>query len=196
MRQKRIILLSFLILISCFQLRGQEIQTEPNSLTVINVVNDFYEWYIYSTRKEKNEENRPIFIIDDQNETIRLDFSKYLQNLKRLNFSEALINREILDYRECEQNLEKITIEEFASFDDILDFEDIGCGFDNSYKWIGGQEMCSGIRINKVEFIDPRNCRIEIEYYSINGDQKSFWGNSKIIMLQKINDDWKINDIK
>lgn len=192
----RIILITFLILISCFQLRGQEINAKTETLTVVQIVNDFYEWYIYSSRKEKNEENRPIFIFDDKNETIRLDFTRYLQNLKKFHFSETLISREILDYKNCEQNLEKITIEEYASFDDPLDYEDIGCGFDNSYKWIGGQEMCDGIRINKVEFLDQINCRIEIEYFSINGDHKSFWGNTTIIMLQKINKDWKINGIK
>jgi hypothetical protein len=196
MIQKKKILLSFLILISCFQVRGQETNSKTDTITVVQVVNDFYEWYIISSRKERNEENRPIFIFDHKNETVRLDFTRYLQNLKKFNFSQTLINREILDYKKCEQNLEKITPEEFAGFEDPLDYEDIGCGFDNSYKWIGGQEMCDGIRINKVEFLSTGICRMEIEYFSINGDHKSFWGNSTIIMLQKFDELWKINDIK
>lgn len=193
MRQKSAILITFLILITCSQVRGQEIKLETDSLSVIQVVNNFYEWYIFSTRKEKNEENRPIFIVDKKN--IRLDFSRYLQNLRKFNFSDSLINREFLDYENCEQNLKSISKEEFASFDDIFDFENIDCAFDNSYKWIGGQEMCDGIRINNIQFSDSRNCKIEIEYFSINGNEKSFWGNKTKIILLKINGEWKINDI-
>lgn len=195
MIQKNILIISFLILISCFQTWGQDIKHDKDSLSVVKIVNNFYEWYIYSTRKEKNAENRPIFIVD-KNETVRLDFSKYLQNLRKFNFSDSLINKEILDYKNCEENLKKITKEEFAGFDDISDFENIDCAFDNSYKWIGGQEMCDGIRINSIEFSDSRNCIIEIEYFSLNGNEKSFWGNKTLILLQKINVDWKINNVK
>lgn len=194
MRQKSAILIIFLVLISFFQIRGQEIKPDTDSLSVIKVVNDFYEWYIYSTRKEKNEENRPIFIIDKK-ENVRLDFTRYVQNLRKFNFSDTLINKEILDYKNCEKNLKRISKEEFASFDDIFDFENIDCAFDNSYKWIGGQEMCDGIRINNIEFSDSKNCKIEIEYFSINGNEKSFWGNKTKIILLKINGEWKINDI-
>src|SRR5690554_2002043 len=162
MRQKSAILILFLVLISFFQIQGQEIKSDTDSLSVIKVVNDFYEWYIYSTRKEKNEENRPIFIIDKKG-NVRLDFARYLQNLRKFNFSETLIKKEILDYKNCEKNLKRISKEEFASFDDIFDFENIDCAFDNSYNWIGGQEMCDGIRINNIEFSDSRNCKIEIE---------------------------------
>lgn len=193
MRQKIAILISFLILITCFQVRRQEIKSKPDSLSAIQVVNDFYEWYIYSTRKEKNEENRPIFIVDKKN--IRLDFTRYLQNLRKFNFSDSLINRELLDYKNCEQNLKSITKEEFASFDDILDFEDIDCGFDNSYKWIGGQEMCDGIKIINIKLLDSKNCYVEIEYFSINGNEKSFWGNKTKMILLKIDGEWKINGI-
>lgn len=195
MIQKNIILISFLIFVSCFQAWGQDIKRDKDSLSVIKIVNDFYEWYIYSTREEENAENRPIFIVDE-NETVRLDFSKYLQNLRKFNFSDSLINKEILDYKNCEENLKKITKEEFAGFDDIFDFENIDCAFDNSYKWIGGQEMCDGIRISSIEFSDSRNCNIEIEYYSLNGSEKSFWGNKTRILLQKIDGDWKINNLK
>jgi hypothetical protein len=195
MFQKNILLISFLIFISCFQTWGQEIKRDIDSLSVIRIVNDFYEWYIYSTRKEQNAENRPIFIVK-KNESVRLEFSKYLQNLKKYNFSDSLISNEILDYKNCEENLMKITKEEFAGFDDICDFENIDCAFDNSYKWIGGQEMCDGIRINSIEFSDSKNCIIEIEYYSINGNEMSFWGNNTRIFLLKINGDWKINDVK
>jgi hypothetical protein len=194
MRQKSAILILFLVLISFCQIQGQEIKSDTDSLSVIKVVNEFYEWYIYSTRKEKNEENRPIFIIDKK-EKVRLDFTRYLQNLRKFNFSDSLIKKEILDYKNCEKNLKRISKEEFASFDDIFDFENIDCAFDNSYKWIGGQEMCDGIRINNIEFSDLINCKVEIEYFSINGNEKSFWGNKTKIILLKINGEWKINDI-
>lgn len=194
MKQIRAITISFLILISCFQIRGQELKSDTDSLTVIQIVNEFYEWYIHSTKKEKNEENRPVFNIDEEN--ISLNLSRYLQNLKKLNFSDSLINREILDYKNCEQNLKNITKEEFAKFDNILDFEDIGCGFDNSYKWIGGQEMCDGIKIINVMFLNRNKCHVYIEYFSINGNEKSFWGNKSKIVLLIINGEWKINDIK
>lgn len=193
MGQKSKILISFLILISSLKIQGQEINSD--SISVIKIVNDFYEWYIYSNRKEDNEANRPVFVVDE-NEVIRLDFSKYLKNLRKFNFSDSLINRELLDYKKCEDNLKNITKEEFATFDDIFDFENIDCAFDNSYKWIGGQEMCDGIIINNVEFLDEKTCSVEIEYFSLNGVEKSSWGNKTIIILKKNKKDWKIQDIK
>jgi hypothetical protein len=194
MRRKSINLLSFLILISCFQIRGQAKSSESDSINVIQIVNDFYDWYIFSARTDKNEENRPTIAIDT-NGSIRLDFTEYLKNLRSFNFSDSLISRELLDYKNCEQNLKSITKEEFARFDDISDFEDIDCDFDNSYKWIGGQEMCDGIRIVCIEYLDPKNYRVEIEYFSINRNEKSFWGNATQVYLQKINGNWKIIDI-
>ncbi|BAX81820.1 hypothetical protein [Labilibaculum antarcticum] len=185
--------ISFLILFSCLKVYGQEAKSD--TVLVTKTITEFYEWYIHSTRSEENEENRPVFVIDS-NDIVRLDLTRYLTNLRIYHFSEQLISREIANYKNCEENLKKITKEEFLSFDDIFAYEDIDCGFDNSYKWIGGQEMIDGIRINKLDFSNKKNCHVEIEYYSINGDEKSFWRNSTVIILRKRKSNWEILDIK
>ena len=88
-----------------------------------------------------------------------------------------------------------MTKEKFLSFDDIFEYENIGCDFDNSYKWIGGQELCDGIKINRQIFIDNTSRQVEIEYYSINGEEKSFWRNSIVISLIKVKNEWIITDV-
>ncbi|MBN2596637.1 MAG: hypothetical protein JXR82_07640 [Marinifilaceae bacterium] len=184
--------ISILILFSCINSQGQIVKSD--SINVIKTTKDFYDWYIYSTRNDKSIENRPDFIIT-ANGIVCLDYSNYIANLKQYKFSDSLINIEILSYKNCDDNLKNISKTEWAHFDDIDDFEKIDCGFPNSYKWIGGQEMCDGIRINKVDFINEKTCVVTIEYYSINSDKYSYWGNNTRIKLIKDQNSWKIQDI-
>ncbi|WP_321281901.1 hypothetical protein [Marinifilum fragile] len=192
MKKIHTLIIAFLILSSFLKVHAQERKTD--GLLVEQTLNDFFEWYIHSTRYEENEENRPIFIIDS-NDVVCLDLTRYIANLRIHHFSEDLITTEIASYKNCEENLKKITKEEFLAFEDIFAYEDIDCGFDNNYKWIGGQEMIDGIRINKCVFSDQKNCHLEIEYYSLNGDEKYFWKNNTIIKLRKIKNTWKIVDM-
>ena len=183
---------SILVLFVCCGVYGQ--CADPDSIRVVETTKDFYGWYINSTRNENNDENRPEFIIDTSG-TICLDYSKYIANLRKYNFTDSLINKEIHSYRKCEDNLRYISKSEFAEFDDLDDFERIECAFSNSYRWIGGQEMIDGIKIINVDFSSKFICHVTIEYYSINQDAKSFWGNKTLVNLKKSNRTWKIFDI-
>ncbi|WP_339694317.1 hypothetical protein [uncultured Roseivirga sp.] len=185
------ILLLTLTFIS-INVNGQD--RNQDSILVAETVYDFFEWYIYSNKYENNEENRPVFRINSS-DTAQLDLTKYLANLTKYKFSETLLNKERLAYKACEDNLNKMTKEKFLSFDDIFEYENIGCDFDNSYKWIGGQELCDGIKINRQIFIDNTSRQVEIEYYSINGEEKSFWRNSIVISLIKVKNEWIITDV-
>ncbi|WP_372754184.1 hypothetical protein [Labilibaculum sp.] len=192
MRKINGVILSCLLLLSCLSIHGQEAKSDTALVT--KTINNFFEWYIHSSRCEENEENRPIFVIDS-NEVVRLDLTKYLTNLRKYHFAEELISLEIESYKSCEENLKKLTKEEFLSFEDIFAYEEIDCGFDNNYKWIGGQEMIDGIRISKFDFLSRNKCRIEVEYYSINGEEKSFWKNNTPIILRKNKNNWEILDM-
>ncbi len=187
----RILLL--LLMLKSLSFLGQTVSND--SIHISKIVYDFYEWYIFSNRHEKNEENRPVFIMDST-EIVRLDLTKYLMNLKNYNFSDSLIFREKFEYKECEKNLRTIPKKEFLSYEDIDSYEKIGCNFDNSYRWIGGQELCDGVTIRKQTLLQKDLCQVEIEYYSINQDEKSYWRNKTIIILRRIQGLWRITEIK
>jgi hypothetical protein len=186
-------ILLVLLTLKSISFLGQTVSND--SILISQTVQDFYEWYIYSNRHEKNEENRPIFVFDSSS-NVRLDLSKYLMNLKNHNFSDSLIFKEKLEYKNCENNLKTITKTEFLNYDGIDSYERLGCNFDNSYRWIGGQELCDGISIKKQTFLQKNICEVEIEYYSINQDVKSYWGNKTTVKLRRIKDSWEITEIK
>jgi hypothetical protein len=192
MRKNDKLFYTILVLFVCIGVNGQIANSD--STKIVETTNDFYEWYIYSTRHENNIENRPEFVRDASG-FICLDYTKYITNLRKYSFTDSLIIKEILTYKECEENLRCISISEFAKFDDLDDFERIGCAFSNSYKWIGGQEMIDGITINEIEFLSKSICHVTIEYYSNNRNEKSFWGNKTLVKLKKCRNTWKIFDI-
>ena len=124
-----------------------------------------------------------------------LDFTNYLANLKKFKFSDSLIGQEKTHYLECEKSVAKMTKDELSRLEGSYEYNRIGCGFDNSYRWIGGQELCDGVRVNDIHFNDKRNCTVLVEYFSINGSEKSFWGNSVYVNLSKASGEWLISNI-
>ena len=126
-----------------------------------------------------------------------LNFSKYVKNLSKYGFSDSLIIKEKLTYQHCNEELEKITYNQFQTkFLDLDNFERIQCDFSNYYRWTGGQEPIDGIRILNVKFKNPFNAMILIEYFDYNQDEKKnmYWG-SNLVTLRKIKANWKIESI-
>lgn len=184
---------SLIILISASNVNGQINDTD--SLEVTKIVTNFYNWYILSTKHNDFMDTGPIFLTDT-NGVVRLDYSKYIAKLKKYNFADTLIYKEILTYKNCEDNLKNISKSDFLKFEDLDDYENIDCAFSNSYRWIGGQEMCDGVRVNSVDFLDMKNCYLTIEFYNISNENRYYWGNNIKVSLLRIYNKWEICDIE
>ena len=186
------ILLSILCFFVFIKAEGQN--TESDSIKVVKIVNEFYNWYITTPKDESENVMMPTFSTTSNNLKC-LDYSNYVANLRKYHFSEELIKKEIQSYKTCDENLRKITTEEYAKFEDIDDFENIDCDFTNSFRWIGGQEMIDGIKITNIDFVNNRTIDVIIEYFSKNRNEFSYWGNRTRITLIKKSNAWKINNI-
>jgi len=168
-----------------------------DSLKITQIVNDFYEWYIKAIKEKQYPEYKPIFI-ESENGMTTLDYSKYIENLSKLNFSDSLIFREKQSYEECIRNLKNVKYKDFQKtvFTNIDDYEQVDCDFFNYNRWIGGQESIDGIRITKIDF-KTKNCAlISIEYYELDPmvNEKFFWGRNTLTMI-RLNQKWLIDNI-
>ena len=184
-----------LVLVST-SLVNARVDNKPDSLKVCAVVNDFYNWYLKVIKDKKYSDYQPQFVEDKDGRT-SLDFSEYIKNLRNHCFSDSLIQREILSYQECIDNLKNIKYSDFKNkFTDLDDFERTKCDFTNYYRWIGGQEACDGIKIRKVQFKNDKNVVVTIEKFDFDPkeDKYYYWG-SRTLTLKKIHNHWEIDDI-
>lgn len=175
-------------------LRADNVKTD--SIEASKVIVEFYNWYISSIKEGKNSEFQPQFV-ESKNGKTTLSFSKYFENLRKLNFSEALINQERESYQRCVDNLAKVKFSEFnLVYTDLEHFEAAECDHGNLYRWIGGQEPIDGIRVKKFNFINTKKVEFKIEYYEFNSSSNHYyyWGENNII-LEKIDETWKIISI-
>ena len=170
---------------------------QPDSIRVIKIVNDFFDWYITSVKEQKYMEFRPVFAERTDGMTT-LDFSTYLENLKRLSFSDELLKEEERRYNSCVNNLRDIKYSEFKSeYVDLDQFENILCDFTNRYRWTGGMEPIEHFRIKNVKVEKQGTAIVLVEFSHFNPDNKDelfFKGRS--IDLNFENDGWKIMKIE
>ena len=167
--------------------------SQADTSGVTKIVFDFFDWYISSINSHNSSEYSPQFVESETGMTT-LDFSKYFDNLERLNFSESLLEREKQFFQDCVDNLAKVKYSEFlVEFDDLDDFEATNCDFNNRYKWIGGQESVDSFKVGKVYF-ENESVIVEVEYFDNNSVGSEYYerGNNKVT-LTKIKNHWKIN---
>ena len=116
----------------------------------------FYTWYIDLSKDHRiATEFNPKFVRRDDGMTT-LDFSNYKDALEKYNFSNSFIKRKISDYKNCLDSLDRIPFDKFASYQDLDDFERIGCDFDNRYEWTGGMEPKDEARLSSLRRVDKR----------------------------------------
>ena len=191
---KNLLIISFLL---CVGLNGfgQEDITKSNDSTIIsNIVNDFYDWYLISIKEKKNVEFQPQFIENDKGMTT-LDFTKYIENLKKYHFSDSLINAEVQSYQKCISHLEKTKYSEFESWTDLDDFESTNCDFGNYYRWASGQEPIDGIIIHQITN-EGFFTLVKLKCYETGSNgERYYWGNKKV-KLKNQNNEWFISSIK
>jgi hypothetical protein len=190
-----LIILSFLSFGLTFKVTAQKL-TKSDTLDVYKTVAEFYDWYLKAPKKNKNSEFQPAFVKSDKGMTT-LDFSKYLGNLKKYNFSDSLINKEKMSYQPCIDSLEKIKFSDFTSnYVDLDDFERINCDFGNSFRWIGGQEAIDGVKISHVKFETSTYAIVTVERTGFDSqERKVTLLGSFLVTLTKVQAIWKIQAI-
>jgi len=123
-----------------------------------------------------------------------LDCSKYFENLKKLNFSDSLLEKEKQSFQDCIDNLSKVKYSEFETkFDDLDDYESTNCDFFNYYRWIGGMEPIGGIKIKNIQFYNYQKAIVVLEYFNYYTEDNKyyFYGKNKVTLI-KVDNQWKI----
>ena len=192
---KKILLL--LVLISTFTFQSQaEKYSENDSIQVSKIVSDFFDWYLTAIKERKVGEYSPRFVESESGMTT-LDGSMYFDNLKRLHFSETLLEKEKQSYQECIDNLSKVEYSNFRiEFDDLDDYELTNCDFNNYYRWIGLLEPIDGIEIRKLQFDNNEIVNVLLEYFFYDEkENKAFYGGRNMVKLKRTNNQWEIVDI-
>lgn len=186
----------FWFLITCFGIH--EVNGQSNDATIVTkIVADFFRWYATVTNNEQIDEYQSKFV-QDKRGMVTLDYAKYVANLRRLHFSNELINKEIESYKECIGNVNKIKFSEMnKKFDDIDDYGNIGCDFFNSYRWTSTMDQYDGAKIVKV-IVNGNTCIVNVQLYNYYAKKKEYdyWPEKYTVILKKISNSWKITVVK
>jgi hypothetical protein len=197
MRQLFLSILTFTLSISALtSLKAQNNQTD--SLTVSHVISDFYSWYINSIKEHKNLDYQPKFI-ESKGGNTTLDLGNYLKNLSKYAFSDSLIQTETFSYRDCINKLATVKFSDFKKtvFVDLDEYEQFKCDFSNYYRWIGGQEICDGIKIDDLKFTNDQKCDVRIKKFTLTNNNVYFWWSNTInVICIRTRNGWKINSIE
>ena len=179
--------------------KANDIKTDLTK--IIQYVNEFYDWYISAIKERGYVDYMPRFA-ETENGMTSLDFSKYIENLKRYRFSDSLIIKEKDSYLKCIENLRTIKFSDFGKtiFTDLDEYEDACCDFGNRFRWIGGQEPVDGMRIQDIQFISTDTVLVSIEYSwlgfdeDLNAEYIYYGGGNKLILIKQ-NNNWYIDKI-
>jgi len=191
---RKIILTFVLLEFLTFKIEAQN-YSHSDSIDVSQTVLNFFDWYINAIKTHKGIEFNPQFV-ETENGMTTLDFKIYFENLKKLSFSDTLIEIERQSYYDCLENLAKVKYSEFLKeFDDLDDFEATNCDFTNYYRWTGGQDICDGIKIKEIGFVNNRKCIVTFQKFDQTENGYSFWRNTNKVTLIKPIDTWLILNI-
>jgi len=158
-----------------------------------NIVLEFYSWYISVAGHQSEVEYRPVFK-SDTNGMVILDMEKYIQNLRKYNFSENMIYREISTYKDCITKIKNVKYEELL--EDFF-YDEFGCSFVYNYRWIHSQETIDGVLIVEVKKISEDKQFIKGQFYNKDEENNEFyyWEWYCHITLIKEKNSWLIDDI-
>jgi hypothetical protein len=198
MRKLFLPILSLALSISTLPSLNAQNVNQTDSVTVSQIISGFYSWYINSIKDHKNLDYQPEFIENKEgNTTLYLD--NYIKNLKKFEFSDSIIQNEIISYQDCINKLVTVKFSDFKKvvFVDLDEFEQFKCDFSNYYRWIGGQEICDGIKINDLKFLSDKKCVVRIKKYTLTSDKVYYWWSHTIkVICTKTHNGWKINAIE
>lgn len=160
------------------------------------IAHDFYQWYATAINGDATDEYQPKFVAD-KNGMLSVDYSKYIANLKRLRFSEKLIESEVEKYEKCAKNLKDVKFsEKDKQLSDLEDYEKKGCDFFNYYRWVMDMETYDGSRIIE-ENIKGDSSIVKVQPYNFNNNTNKYfyWDKTAKVTLKKKENGWEITNI-
>ncbi len=171
-------------------MQGQSKIKLKDSVAIKNQIEGFYLWYMDISKDGRlNRDFNPSFVRRDDGVTT-LDFENYKGGLRKYKFTEDFIQRKISDYKECEDNLNKISFDKFSQFTDLDDFENIKCDFGNSYEWTGGMESKDKAELVVLKLVDKKTITGLLDFTSYSRpDGKA------IVTFKKMKGEWRIDNL-
>jgi len=171
---------------------------ETDSLKLVQIVNEFYDWYISAIKEENNTDYMPRFV-ETENGMTSLDFSIYIENLKTHRFSDSLIIKEKESYSKCIENLRTIKFSDLREIT-LDEAEEMCCDFGNRFRWTGGMEPVDGMRIQDIQFTSTDTVLVSIEYSWLGFDEDldaeyTYYGGGNKLILIKQDNDWYIDKV-
>lgn len=171
----------YFLLISVFQQMALS-QVKPHE----EVVDKFYSWYVNKGYLEM----KPKFM--DKRGMTDLDFNKYESVHKGFKFSGQLITRSWKMYDKCRANLSSIPYEEFKSYQNLEQFEQIECSF-QFWQWFGpGMDPFADYTITDSKKINDNKYEITVGLAYLKGAELSRY---IPIIVERNDDDWFISEI-
>jgi hypothetical protein len=169
----------------------------PDSIKIVHTVNGFYNWYLTSVKEKRYSDFKPRFV-ESKNGMTTLDYSIYVDSLKKHGFSDSLIIKEKQSYSDCIESLRNVKYVDFQKtiFTDLDEYEQTNCDFGNYYRWTGGQEPIDGIRIINIKFLSIDKAVVSIDYFETNNkeNKRYYWGLNNLTLI-KIDNDWFIDKV-
>ena len=171
---------------------------KTDSLKLVQIVNEFYDWYISAIKEENNTDYMPRFV-ETENGMTSLDFSIYIENLKTHRFSDSLIIKEKESYSKCIENLRTIKFSDLREIT-LDEAEEMCCDFGNRFRWTGGMEPVDGMRIQDIQFTSTDTVLVSIEYSWLGFDEDldaeyTYYGGGNKLILIKQDNDWYIDKV-
>ncbi|MBC5773585.1 hypothetical protein H8S95_05875 [Pontibacter sp. KCTC 32443] len=157
------------------------------------IAEDFFDWYAGVTNNQETNEYQAKFVADKEG-MMTLDYTQYIANLRRLHFSEELINQEVENYSNCINSIKSFKYAEREKhLEEIEDYESIGCDFFNSFRWTKSMDNFDGARVIGEE-IKGNSAEVKVQLYNYDAGKKEFyyWNEPYMVKLKKDNGKWEI----
>ncbi|MDB5258665.1 MAG: hypothetical protein JWM14_3360 [Chitinophagaceae bacterium] len=208
MKKNLLLLFYLLLLFSCTEepdkkelVQTQALKIEQpklsysDSAAASDITIYFYKWYAEAIQTSNLKEIQPEFV-KDSNGKASLEFSNYIDHLRKKGFTENLIKKEINRFKPCIENLKHINYDTLQEKYDLFDYEDIDCDFFNYYQWTKDMDRHDGADVENASIIGNA-IQLKILFYIIENKKKRYWDHKYAeVLLIKEGGKWKIDNIE
>ena len=171
----------------------KQMKSSSDSIIIQKTITTFYKWYLNDINNSDLNQSTPKFIESVKGMTT-LGIHTYYDFLKTKPLSDEFIRNDLKKYEACIKQLEQIEYSKFKNdWKDLDQFEMINCDFNNTHKWLGGQEAYSKFKIASVFIEESDKAVVQCIFYNQNSKNISIETNRNVsIHLEKIDGVWKI----
>jgi hypothetical protein len=162
-----------------------------DSIAIKSNIEGFYSWYINVIESKKFDSAFSPIFVRHANGMTTLNFNAYNNGLRKHKFTEEFIQRKTSEYKECQDNLNKIPFEEFSKLKDLDEFERISCDFGNRYEWTGGMESKHKAELASLKFVDKKTIMGYVDFTSFGRPDGRV-----LVTFKKFRREWRVDDIK